>query len=121
MLCSPYYGVIIAAEVPVMAKKLVTGPRRPRRSAVPFAGGVRKDKCSKPLTSQSLARAEKAELDGPLSRLDGELLCECGKRVGARRAPPWMGGHMGSPLVPTSHSPHKSPRRSAPAKVYQSK
>jgi hypothetical protein len=104
-----------------MAKKLVAGPRRLLCSAVPFAGSVGKNSCSQPLTSQSLARAEKAELDGSLSRLDGELLCECGARVGAHRAPPWMGGPMGSPLVPTSHSVHKSPRRSAPAKVYQSK
>ena len=104
-----------------MAKKLVAGPRRLLRSAVPFVGSVGKDSCSQPLTSQSLARAEKAELDDSLSRLDGELLCECGAHVGARRAPPWLGGPMGSSLVPTSHSVHKSPRRPAPAKDYQSK
>jgi len=104
-----------------MAKKLIAGPCRPRRIVASLARSGRKDKCSQPLTSESQARAEKAELDGTLSMLDGELYCECGERVGARRKPPWMGGPKGSSLAPTSHYPHKSPRHLAPAKVYQSK
>jgi len=100
------------AEAPVMARKV---------SAVHFVGSVWKDRCSQPLTSESLARAEKAELDGTLSEQHGKFLCECGAHVGAHRTPPWMGGPMGSSLVPTSHSVHKSPRRSAPTKVYQAK
>jgi hypothetical protein len=94
-----------------MAKKLIAGPRHPRRSVVPFAGSIGKDSCWKPLTSESRARAEKAQSSSVLFLLDGELLCECGAHVGAR--PSQMGV-----LEPTFHYPHKPSRPLAPAKVY---
>lgn len=77
------------------------------------------DYCYKPLTSESQARAEKAEQDGTLDMLEGELRCECGAHVGALRKP-WMDGPKGGPLHPTNHSPYKPPRPPA-RKRYDSK
>jgi len=105
-----------------MFKKVLIGrkptPKR-RRISVSIAGPMvslprsgQKDYCSKPLTAQSQALAEKAEQNGTLPTLESELRCECGERVGARRRP-WMDGPKGGPLVPTLHYPHKAPRPSA--------
>lgn len=66
--------------------------------------------CSKPLTSQSQALAEKAEKDDNLSQLDGELYCECRARVGAVRKP-WLDGPNGGPLRPTTHYPKAISRK----------
>lgn len=68
------------------------------------------DYCSKPLTAQSQARAEEAERAGTLDTLEGELLCECGERVGARHRP-WMDGPNGGPLAPSLHHPKKIARK----------
>jgi hypothetical protein len=76
-------------------------------SFVPRRG---EDYCSKSLTAQSQARAEKAEQESDLSMLEGELLCECGERVGARHRP-WLDGPIGGPLAPTLHYPKKFPRK----------
>jgi len=72
------------------------------------------DHCSKPLTAESLARAEKAEQDGRLA-LEDDLRCECGARVSACHMP-WLDGPKGGRLHPTNHYPHKEPRRPAPGK-----
>lgn len=96
-----------------MFKKVLIGRkpalkrRRNRLSAVGLVVGE-KDYCSKPLTAQSQARARKAKQDGTLSMLEGELFCECGERVGARRRP-WMDGSLGGPLAPTLHYPREAP------------
>jgi hypothetical protein len=66
--------------------------------------------CSRPLTPESQASAEKAELDGSLDMLDGELRCECGAHVGAIRTP-WTDGPKGGPLHPTLHYPQKAPHK----------
>jgi hypothetical protein len=66
-----------------------------------------------PLTSESRARAVKAEQDGTLDMLDGELLCECGAHVGAVRKS-YLDGPKGGPLHPTLHHPAK------PTKPYRS-
>jgi len=70
------------------------------------------DNCSKSLTAQSQAIAEKAEEGGTLTLLEGELYCECGARVGAHRKP-WMDGPNGGPLWPTMHYPKKFSRKPA--------
>ena len=104
-----------------MDKKVIFGSKKskPKRRGFRVAGlgpiatftrTGREDYCSKPLAAQSQARAEKAEQDGDLSRLEGQLLCECGESVGARHTP-WMDGPMGGPLVPTLHYPKKVPRK----------
>ena len=105
-----------------MFKKVLIGrkPTQKRRrnrlsvagQMVSFARSGQGDYCSKPLTTQSQALAEKAEQERTLSTLEGGLLCECGERVGARHRP-WMDGPMGGSLVPTLHYPHKAPRPSA--------
>jgi len=63
------------------------------------------DHCSKPLTPESQARAEKAERDGRLARED-DLRCECGARVGAIRKA-YLDGPKCGPLHPTLHYPAK--------------
>jgi hypothetical protein len=68
------------------------------------------DHCYMRLTSESQVRAQKAEQDGTLHLLAGELLCECGAHVGAVRKP-HLDGPKGGPLHPTSHYPHKAPRK----------
>ena len=105
-----------------MDKKVILGRKKPKSSRrglrvanlgplAAFARSGREDYCSKPLTAQSQAQAEKAEQDGTLSMQEcDELLCECGERVGAVRKP-WMGGPNGAPLVPTLHYPKKFPRK----------
>jgi hypothetical protein len=104
-----------------MDKKVILGRKKPKSKRrglrvaglgpiATFARSGREDYCSKPLTAQSQARAEKAEQDGSLSMLEGELFCECGERVGARHRP-WMDGPMGGPLVPTLHYPQKFLRK----------
>jgi hypothetical protein len=69
--------------------------------------------CSKSLKTESRLRAEKAELDGALSTVDGELLCECGAHVGSI-SKPHLDGPKGGPLHPTRHYPAK------PNKPYRS-
>lgn len=80
---------------------------------------ARMDHCSRPLTSESQTRAQKAEQDGTLDMLAGELHCECGAHVGAVRKP-YLDGPRGGPLHPTTHSPYKPPRPPA-RKRYDSK
>jgi hypothetical protein len=91
-----------------MDKKLILGRKKPKPkrrgttilglgSMSTFSRSGRKDYCSKPLTSESRARAEKAQSDGTLFLLERTLLCECGEQVGARAATD------GPSLVPTLH------------------
>ena len=104
----------------VKARKRIAAPSHAPSFARSVSSRVNKP-CSMPLRPESYARAERAERDERLLMLDGELRCQCGEFVGARREPPWMGGPMGSRLAPTSHVHHKFPRRPVPAKKYQSK
>ena len=83
--------------------------------SIPHGDGVTlasMDHCSRPLTSDSQARALKAEQDGKLPTLAGELRCECGAHVGAVRKP-HLDGPKGGPLHPTLHYPDKPTRSPA--------
>ena len=67
------------------------------------------DHCSKPLKAESQARALKAEAEGNLDALYGQLYCECGEPVGAVRKP-YLDGPNGGSLRTTSHYPHTPPK-----------
>lgn len=96
-----------------MDKRLIIGRKKPKGKRIgrriiglgPMlipSRSARKDYCSRQLTLESLARAEKAQSVDKLFLVD-DLHCECGERVGARQSP------MGSYLVPTLHYPYKAP------------
>ncbi|HEX4005118.1 MAG TPA: hypothetical protein VHX60_02985 [Acidobacteriaceae bacterium] len=75
----------------------------------PLSFGLKiKDECQHvSLPDEYQERAAKAFNDGTLSLLDGELLCKCGARVGARKS------NLGSWFVPSRHSVFKPPRQPA--------
>jgi hypothetical protein len=77
------------------------------------------NRCSSPLTAQSQERALKAEIEGNLDILDGQLRCECGAHVGAIRKP-HLEGPNGGRLHPTLHYAPK-PERQPARKRYDSK
>jgi hypothetical protein len=96
-------------------------PMKKKNSKKPFKGrrissGVLrffafrlKDPCYGPLTKESQERAAKAHSVGGLDLQHGQLRCECGKAVGAKRA---IEGNHFEP-DPRPHELYKEPRRPA--------
>lgn len=62
--------------------------------------------CSSPVTKYSQALADKAESEGTLIQLDGQLYCECGERGSAYRKPT-TNGSVGDKWYLTLHYPKK--------------
>jgi hypothetical protein len=74
----------------------------------PFTGIKIKNECqSSILPDEYQERAAKAYSEGTLDLLDGELRCQCGASVGARKS------NMGDFFAPTRHSVYKEPRQPA--------
>jgi hypothetical protein len=68
-----------------------------------------KDPCYGPLAKESQERAVEADRMGNLDLLDGQLRCECGKMVGAKRSA--MGSYFEPD--PRPHERYKEPRQPA--------
>jgi hypothetical protein len=97
---------------PVRRAKKRTGIRLP--GVVSFATVRLKDACYGPLTAQSQAKAAEYDALGNLDLLEGELRCECGKSVGAKRA---VDGDYFQP-DPRPHERYKEPPQPARKRDY---
>jgi len=72
-----------------------------------FAIKIKNECQSSVLPDEYQERAAKAYSEGALDLLDGELRCNCGARVGARKS------NMGDFFAPTRHPVYKAPRQPA--------
>jgi hypothetical protein len=79
-----------------------------------FATPKYKDPCYGPLTERSQQEAAEADEKGTLFLLDGKLICECGKLVGAKKS------RMSSRFDPDPrpHERYKEPRQPARKRGY---
>jgi hypothetical protein len=97
-----------------MLKKRVVGKKRRKdiriaTGRLSFATPRYKDPCYGPLTKESQERAAEADRMGNLDLLDGQLRCDCGKMVGAKRST--MGSYFEPD--PRPHERYKEPRQPA--------
>lgn len=73
----------------------------------PFSIKIKNECQSSILPDEYQERAAKAYSEGTLDLLDGELRCNCGARVGARKS------NVGDFFAPTRHRIYKAPRQPA--------